>query len=196
MEVSTELIVSLLLGMGLSAAVGFRIFVPLLISSLGAYFFDFNLNESFSWIGTLPAVIIFGTATLLEIAAYFIPWFDNLLDTIATPAAFIAGTVVMAASMIEIDPLWMWAIAIIAGGGTATLIKGSNSAVRATSSLTTGGAGNPVIGAAESLMSIVLTILSFIIPVIVGVVVLLLLFIFSRKLIKWFKQRNQVESSS
>ena len=88
MEISTELIISLLLGIGLSAAVGFRIFVPLLISALGAYFFDFNLNENFSWIGTLPAVVIFGTATLFEIVAYFIPWFDNLLDTIATPAAF------------------------------------------------------------------------------------------------------------
>jgi len=196
MDISPELLISILLGVGLSASVGFRIFIPLLISSLGAYFFEMDLNDSFAWIGTLPAVIIFGTATLLEVAAYFIPWFDNLLDTIATPAAFVAGTVVMAASMIEIDPMWMWTIAIIAGGGTATLIKGSNTAVRATSSLTTGGIGNPIIGAVESLLSVVLAVLSLFIPVIVGIVVLILLFIFGRKLFRWFRKRNEAESAA
>ncbi len=196
MEFLTEIAPNILLGIGLAAAVGFRIFIPLLISSLAAYFFNVDLNDSFAWIGTLPAVIIFGSATLLEILAYFIPWFDNLLDVIATPAAFLAGTVVMAASMIEIDPLWMWAIAIIAGGGTATLIKGSNATVRGASSLSTGGVGNPFIGAMESLMSVVLTVFSFIVPVIIGIVVIIFLLIFGRKLWKWFFKKKAEPQSA
>lgn len=190
MDVLLDHAPNILLGIGLAAAVGFRIFIPLLISSLAAYFFNVNLNESFAWLGTLPAVIIFGTAVMFEILAYFIPWFDNALDVVATPAAFVAGTIVMAAAMIEIDPLWMWTIAIIAGGGTASLIKGSNSTVRVASSMTTGGLGNPILATVESIISTVLTIFSFLLPVFVGIIVLFFLLIFSRKLWRWFGKKS------
>ena len=83
--------------MGLSAACGFRVFVPLLVMSLFAKNGHLNLSPGFSWIGTYPALIAFGTATGVEIAAYLIPGLDHLLDIITTPAAVIAGTLVTAA---------------------------------------------------------------------------------------------------
>lgn len=105
----TELVASFFIGLGLAASVGFRVFLPLLVLSVASYFDIVPLSESWGWIGTLPAMMAFGAATVLEILAYFIPWFDNLLDTVAIPTATLAGTAVMASTMVELDPLWRWA---------------------------------------------------------------------------------------
>ena len=156
----TELIASFFIGLGLAASVGFRVFLPLLVLSVASYFDIVPLSESWQWIGTLPAMMAFGAATVLEILAYFIPWFDNLLDTVAIPTATLAGTAVMASTMVELDPLWRWALAIIAGGGTAGIIKGVNAKTRLASTATTGGLANPVVSATETAASVGLSALS------------------------------------
>src|SRR6478752_5837161 len=134
-----ELALSISLGIGLSAACGFRIFVPLLVMSFAANAGHINLSPGFDWIATWPAFVCFLTATILEITAYYIPWLDNLLDSVATPAAVIAGTIITAAVITDMSPLMKWSLALIAGGGTAGIIQSSSVALRATSSLTTGG---------------------------------------------------------
>ncbi len=116
-----EIILSVFLGIGLAAAVGFRVFLPLLVLSLAGYYDIIPLNESWHWVGSLTAVITMGVATLIEIFGYYIPWFDNLLDTIALPLATLAGTAVMVATISDLSPVVTWALAIIAGGGTAQL---------------------------------------------------------------------------
>jgi uncharacterized membrane protein len=80
-------------GLALAAAAGFRVFVPLLFVSFAARTGWLPLSTGFEWMGTTPALVVFATATVLEIAAYYFPFFDNLLDTIATPAAVLAGIV-------------------------------------------------------------------------------------------------------
>ena len=72
----------------------------------------------------------FGTATLLEIAAYYIPWFDHLLDTIATPAAVVAGMVASASVMVDLPPVLKWGVALIGGGGAAGLLQGATVLLR------------------------------------------------------------------
>ena len=89
---TSETIISIFLGIGLAASVGFRIFLPLFALSLASYFDVWDLNESWQWIGSLAAVITFGVATFVELFAYFIPFVDNLLDGFAVPLAAIAGT--------------------------------------------------------------------------------------------------------
>ena len=118
-----ETLTSILLGIGLSAATGFRIFVPFLVASIAAITGYLPLSPSFEWIGTYPALILFGAATILEIAAYYIPWLDNLLDSIATPAAFVAGAILMVAVVSGLPPLAKWALAIIAGSGAAGIVQ-------------------------------------------------------------------------
>src|SRR6478752_5731812 len=121
-----ELALSISLGIGLSAACGFRIFVPLLVMSFAANAGHINLSPGFDWIATWPAFVCFLTATILEITAYYIPWLDNLLDTIATPAAVVAGTIITAAVITDMSPLLKWSLALIAGGGTAGIIQASS----------------------------------------------------------------------
>ncbi len=170
-----ETIISIFLGIGLAASVGFRVFLPLFALSLAAYFGDFNLNESWEWIGSLPAVLTLGVAMLIEIFAYFVPFVDNLLDSISVPLAAIAGTAVMVSTVADLDPVLTWSLAIIAGGGTATAIKSAGAAGRLTSTATTGGLGNPVVSTVETGTAAVVTAASIFFPVLAIILVIVIL---------------------
>ncbi len=172
---TTETILSIFLGVGLAASVGFRVFLPLFALSLAAYFNVLELNESWLWVGSTTAVVTLGIATLVEIVAYYIPIIDNALDTIAIPLATIAGTAVMVSTVADLSPVITWALAIIAGGGTAAAVKGSASATRLGSTVSTGGFANPVVSTVETGSSIVMAIISIFLPILA---VILVLFIF------------------
>jgi hypothetical protein len=182
----TEIILTILMGIGLSAASGFRIFIPFLIISIASLSGNLNLSDSFSWIGTVPALITFSVASIFEIAGYFIPWLDNMLDTIASPAAVIAGIILTASVITGISPLMKWSLAVIAGGGIAAIIQGLTGITRLTSSTTTGGLGNPFISAFELGGAVTLALLAIFLPVIGGIIVLGLLIwgikIFARRI--------------
>jgi len=165
---------SIALGIGLSAACGFRIFVPLLALSLASYANWITLSGGFEWIGTLPAVIAFGTATVFEVAAYYIPWFDNAMDTIATPVAVVAGVITSFSVFGEMDPVMKWSLALIGGGGAAGLIQGATSLLRLKSTVTTLGLGNPVVATFELISSALTSVLALIMPLFTLVVLILL----------------------
>lgn len=190
-----ETIFSILLGIGLAASVGFRIFVPLFALSLASHYGIIPLNESWEWVGSLTAIITLGVATLVEILAYFIPWLDNLLDTIAVPLAAIAGTAVMVSTVSDLNPTITWALAIIAGGGTAAAIKGSTSTARLTSTATTGGLANPVVSTIETGTSVVMSIFSIFIPVLAIILVGFILFILFR-VYKKLKSKKQYKDET
>tara|TARA_R110001583_G_scaffold109799_2_gene258619 strand:- start:1538 stop:2107 length:570 start_codon:yes stop_codon:yes gene_type:complete len=186
MNLTPEIIFSILIGIGLAASVGFRIFVPLFSLSLAAHFNIIPLNESWQWVGSSVAIITLGVATIVEILAYFIPFLDNLLDTIAVPLAAIAGTVVMIATVSDLDPAITWALAIIAGGGTAAAIKGSTSTTRLASSATTAGIANPVISTVETGIAFIMAVLSIFIPILAIILVAFIFWILF-KVFKLFK---------
>ncbi|RPI65899.1 MAG: DUF4126 domain-containing protein [Ignavibacteriales bacterium] len=167
-----ETILTILMGIGLSAASGFRIFIPFLVISIASLSGNLSLGESFTWIGTVPALITFSVATVLEIAGYFIPWIDNLLDTIASPAAVVAGIILMASVVSGMSPLLQWTLAIIAGGGIAATVQTLTGVTRAASTVSTGGIGNPAVSTAELGGSLTLSLMSIFIPVIAGILVL------------------------
>ncbi len=175
LTVSAELVMSLALGIGLSAACGFRVFVPFLFMNVAAQAGYLDLAEGWSWIGSIPALIIFATATILEVTAYYVPWLDNLLDSIATPAAIVAGIVATAAVISGMSPLLTWTLAAIAGGGTAGLIQTGTVMLRGMSSTTTFGAGNAFVSTSELFSSVMLSMLPFVLPWLTVVFVALLL---------------------
>ena len=80
-------------------------------------------------------------AALVEVVALYVPVVDNLLDIVATPAAFVAGTIVSAAVMIDAPPMLKWMAAVIAGGGVAGLTQGLTGILRAHSTVLTGSSG-------------------------------------------------------
>lgn len=180
-----ETIISIFLGIGLAASVGFRVFVPLFALSLAGHFGVVPLNESWLWVVSTPAIITLGIATFAEIFAYYIPWFDNLLDTIAVPLAAIAGTAVMVSTIADLSPVITWALAIIAGGGTATAIKGTTASTRLTSTATTGGIANPIVSTVETGTSMLMSVFSIFLPI-VAIIFVVLIFSGIRKLYKVF----------
>jgi len=139
----------IVLGIALAAATGFRVFLPMLIVSATAYTGHLSLDNSFAWLGTPAALTMLSVAAVVEIFAYYIPVVDNLLDTLATPAAFIAGTVVSAADMTDVPAMLKWTTAVIAGVGIAGLTQAATAARRAHSTIVTGGFGNPIIATLE-----------------------------------------------
>ena len=171
-----EIILSLSLGLGLAAACGFRIFIPPLMMGLGSRFDLYELEGSFIWVGEDWAIAVFAIATLLEIGGYYVPWIDNLLDTVATPAAVIGGIFVTSASLEgDVDPSIQWILATIAGGSTAGVIQLGTVATRAVSTGVTGGLANPVVSTLEALASIICILLSFFLAIIIPFVLIFLI---------------------
>lgn len=177
---------SVLLGIGLSAACGFRIFVPLLVMSLAAQYgsgpFDLPLAPGFAWIGTLPALIAFSVATVLEIGAYYIPWLDNALDVIAGPLAVVAGVLVAASQMHGMDPMLKWTLAVIAGGGAAAAMQALTGGTRAASSTATGGCANPLVATLEWIGALLMSLLAILLPPLAVGILILLIVVVIRKL--------------
>lgn len=170
-----EQLLGVFIGIGLSATCGFRIFVPLLGMSIAHHAGALSFAPGFDWIGSWPATIAFGIAMVIEIAAYYIPWLDNMLDTIATPAAIVAGTIATASMVGDVTPFLRWSLAIIAGGGVAALIQGSSVLIRGTSTASTGGLANPVVSTGELVASVTGTLISIVIPTIAFLVVVILI---------------------
>jgi hypothetical protein len=172
----SDLALSVVLGIALAAATGFRVFLPMLIVGAAAYTGHLHLSHSFAWLGTPSALIMLSVAAVAEVLAYYIPVVDNLLDALATPAAFIAGTIVSAAVITDAPPMVKWTAAIIAGGGVAGLTQGLTGILRAHSTVLTGGIGNPVIATAELVGAVVISFLALAAPAAaIALVVLFLL---------------------
>ena len=190
MDSTLPALVSVALGIGLAAATGFRVFLPLLIAALAARFGHLPLNESFQWLASTPALVTLGTAALLETLAYYVPGVDHLLDVIAGPATVAAGAVASASVMTDVPSVIMWPVAIIAGGGIAGVAKGTAALVRAKSGMLTGGLANPVVSTVETAGAGGIAVLAILLPVVCLVVVVVLLAWAVRRAGRLFSRRR------
>lgn len=188
--INLNTLIEILLGISLSAAAGFRVFVPLLVLSGAAVVGHLDLPTDFDWVETPQALAVFAVACLLEVTGYYIPWFDHILDTVATPAAFITGTFVTASVTPEMSPLVQWTLAIVAGGGTAGLTKGLMNILRVSSTATSGGLANPILATIELLGATGLSVLAITVPLIAGFLVIGTVIFASYKIWQFFNQRK------
>jgi hypothetical protein len=170
-----DLLLSVALGLGLAAACGFRVFVPFLVMGAAVRTGHLAVSPGFEWVGTDPALIAFGVATVLEIGGYYVPWVDNVLDTVATPAALVAGVLVTASVVTDASPLVRWTLAVLAGGAAAATVQALTVAARQLSSFATLGLGNAVVATGEALGAVVLALLSVVLPLFAAVLVLVFL---------------------
>ena len=184
-------ILAALMGISLAAASGFRVFLPPFLLSLAirADFVEVDLvGTSFEFFETTPAIIILGVASMAEFAAYYVPWVDNLLDSIASPAAIMAGIGMTAIVMEGSDPVVQWVIAIIAGGGASATIQGATVSTRGLSSTFTFGYANSLVATSENVASVALTIVALLAPLVAGVFAIVIIFLMVRR---WFRSEKQ-----
>jgi hypothetical protein len=176
-----EVVTAVAIGVGLAASAGFRVFVPLLVAAIAAKTGILPLNESFQWLASWTSIVILGTATLVEIMAYYIPLVDNLLDTIATPLAIIAGTLLVTSVLPFDSGLIKWITGAAVGGGSAAVVQSGSALTRLTSTKLTAGIGNPVVSTVENVAATGTSILSLVIPFfILALFLILMIFVFTR----------------
>ncbi len=185
------IILAVLLGLSLSAAAGFRVFVPFLVISIATKAGFVQLADEFLWIGSNQALAIFLIAMVLEIAAYYFPFIDNFLDIIAFPAAIVAGAVLSASVITDMSPVLKWTLAIIAGGGISATIHMTTTATRGMSAVATAGVGNNIVASLENILSTLISILALISPLFAVILILIIVFF----IIKFHKKRKSKSSN-
>lgn len=189
-------LLNLMLGISLSAASGFRVFVPLLVMSSAAVLGHLDLPSDFDWIETDQALIVFAAASLIEVVGYYIPYLDHVLDIVATPAAIIAGTLITASVTPDMNPLLQWTLAIVAGGGTAGLTKGTSNIIRAISLAVSAGLTNPIVATIELVLAITIAVLAITVPALTGILVMIGLLIMVQRIRKFLAQQPVTPDSS
>lgn len=180
---TVETVASILIGIGLSATCGFRIFVPLLVMSIAGQLDLLHLSPAFEWIQSTPALIAFSVATVIEVLAYLIPAVDNALNAASIPLTAVAGTVITAAVILDLNPLLTWTLAVIAGGGASLAGSAASNILHGGSTATTGGTANPVLSALESIFSVIMSVLSVLVPV-MAVLLFVIAGVFGIRLLK------------
>ncbi len=176
MDIDYHTISAVALGIALSACCGFRVFIPLLITSITVYNHWFVLPGNMHWMGSGFSVACFAAASVIEVGAYYFPFLVNILDTVAAPLAVAAGTM-LAHALIpfpEGEPFLRWVMAFVAGGATAGTIHIGTGIWRLFSTKATLGTGNPVLATGENAAAIAGAIASFFIPLIMSIVMLLI----------------------
>lgn len=168
-----EIVLDILIGVGLAATCGFRVFVPFFVLGIAGLSGYLDLGQGFQWVGTWPAVLAFGVATLIEILAYFFPFVDNLLKTASVPIGVVAGVLAAAAVITDVHPLLQWSMALIAGGGAAAATGIASSGLHYGVTAASAGTASPAVSTAESAGSVVTAVLAVVIPVVTAFLLVL-----------------------
>lgn len=190
-----QILLGLAVGIGLSAATGLRVFVPMLAASIAALTGHLTLAQGFHWLGTWPATIALAGATVIEVLAYYIPWLDHALDAVAAPAAVLAGSLLTVSLLGEASPFLRWTLGIIAGGGVAGVVQVGTMLARGASIATTGGLGNHIIATLELIGSVLLAILAILLPLVCAAAALALIFFAISRLTRRSKRSRLVENA-
>lgn len=188
MPTPLESLIAVSIGIGLAAATGFRVFAPLLVAGLAARWGMLPLADGFAWLSSTGALITLGTASVLEVAAYYVPGVDHVLDILASPAAMVAGVIASASVMADIPPAILWPVAIIGGGGVAGLTKASSAVVRAKAGLTTAGLANPVVATGETAGAVGVAIAAIVIPIVCLLVVMAAVLWLARRALRFMSR--------
>ncbi len=194
-----ESIVSLCLGLGLAAACGLRVFVPLLVMAVGSRLGLVHLTPEFAILGSWGAIVALAAICFAEIAAYYVPWIDHAMDAVATPAAVLAGGLAAAAQMGIISPVHVTDVSALAGGvssswihpvigvGSAVVggavagaVQTSTVAARSATTWTTAGVLNPIVSTLENIGALVLSVLAILVPALIGLVLAFILLLVVR----------------
>ncbi len=184
------------LGLGLAASSGFRVFVPLLAASVAHRVGWLPSSPGFDWLGSGTALAVLATATVAELAGYYVPLFDHLLDALTTPASFVAGTLLMTSSLTHLDPALRWTLGVLVGGGAAGLVQGSTALLRAGSTATTGGLANPLLATLENVLAVVGTVFTLLLPLAAAALAVGLLVYLASRWRRWRQRRADQRPAS
>lgn len=190
---------ALCVGVSLAAACGFRVFIPLLVMALGVRLGGLSIDENLAWVGSDVAIACLGAATLAELLAYYIPLVDNFLDSLAGPAALVAGAIVTGGMLGDLPDWLQWGTGIVAGAGVAGTVQLGTTAVRAASTTSSAGIANPVVSTAENLFSTIGAVLAVAAPLLAAagsILIIFLVIISLRKIMQLIRKRKEAATAT
>jgi hypothetical protein len=185
---ASEIVPSVAVAIGLAACAGLRAWLPLLLAGGLARAGFLELGDAFQFIASTRALILFGVATVVEIAGDKIPAVDHALDAISTVVRPAAAALLAASVMWKIeDPLTALAVGLAVGAPTALVPHAAKSLLRTASTVLTGGLANPVISLLEDLIALVLFIAAVLVPLVVAAVMMVVTLLVLRQ---WMRRRS------
>ena len=165
-------------GVCLSAACGFRTFIPLLAVGLASHFGLVPMDSQYGWLSSATGLVALGTAAAFEVGGYYIPIVDHALDVIATPLATAAGALAMFTSIGSDHGLMGWLLALLIGGGVSSAVQITTVKARAISTGATAGLANPLVATGELAGAATLSAVAVFLPMValaIAVTILVLL---------------------
>jgi hypothetical protein len=175
-----HIVFALLMGFSLAATCGLRAFLPLLIISIGAKAGIITLSQSFDWMQSWPALICFGSATLIEIVGDKFPVVDHFLDSIGIVIRPVAGALAATSLIQGLDPLTTLVIGIIMGSAIAGVTHTIKASTRLASTAFTAGIANPLLSLLEDVATFFTGALSLVLPWITAIAVVVALIVAGR----------------
>jgi hypothetical protein len=173
---------------GLSASAGLNAYIPLLVVGVIAHYTDWiKLNAPYDLLANPWILILISVLLIVEILADKIPAVNHINDIIQTVIRPVAGAIAFAASantITGVHPLIALACGLLVAGSVHTV---KAVAVRPAVTAATGGTGNIPVSIAEDVIATILSILSVVIPILVGVFLVVLV-----SLIIWWVWRRSV----
>ena len=174
---------------GLSASAGLNAYIPLLVVGVIAHYTNWiKLAAPYDLLANPWILILVGVLLIIEMLADKIPAVNHINDIIQTIFRPAAGAIVFAASahvVTGINPVLALACGLLVAGSVHTV---KSVAIRPAVTATTGGAANVPVSLAEDGVATLLSILSIVIPVLVGilliVVVALIIWAFWRRAVR------------
>jgi hypothetical protein len=171
---------ALLTAIGLSACAGLRAFLPIFGIGLASRVFGWQLAPAIHWLSSDPALIIFGLASMIEIAADKIPVVDHGLDMVQTFAGPAAGALVSFSPFVDIAPPFALALAIMTGATIAGGVHAVAATSRVKSTLATAGLANPVLSFVEDAMAVSSLVIAIFAPLLVLLPILFIIWFWRR----------------
>lgn len=160
---------------GLSASAGLNAYIPLLVVGVLAHYTDLiKLNQPYDLLANPWILILISVLLIIEMLADKITAVNHINDIIQTIFRPAAGAIIFAASTNAVggmNPVLALALGLLVAGSVHTV---KSAAVRPAITAATGGTANVPVSIAEDLISTVLSILSVVVPILVGIFLVLL----------------------
>ena len=164
----------LAMGFALAACVGLRAFLPLLAAGLLARYGYVHLGESFAWMESTPALVVFGSALIFEVLADKVPILDHALHAVEAFVKPMAATLLAASLFTNLDPVLAMTLGLIGGGTIAGAVHALRGGTRMLSTATTGGLANPVLSLFDDFLAVGGVAFALLLPILAAIVVIAL----------------------
>jgi len=154
-----DLYLKILIGLGLSAASGFRLFVPFAILSIFSISGIYNTTSTPYIFSSDLFLVIFIILSVSEVVLFYNPWIDNMLDLISTPASIFSGIILTYFVLYDTEIYLRLLISVILGGLVSLNVQLLTVKARSSTSIFSKGNGNQIVSTIENISSIFISIL-------------------------------------